>query len=167
MIKRGDKRAQEMSINTVILIVLGLAVLVLLIVGFTIGWDRIVPFIGSNNVDNVIQACNTACLTGSPYNYCFSPRDLNTDDEDYKDVTCYYLAQKMTNFGFDTCQNSAINCGENIEFNESSIGEVVNGEVKNKNNNCEVGKTYFWMNDKILESAKCVASTNGQGDNSE
>ena len=56
--ERGDifsknTKGQEMSVTTIILIVLGLAVLIILIIGFRIGWNKILPFLPTNNVKTV------------------------------------------------------------------------------------------------------------------
>ena len=57
MEKRLNKKGQDLSIGTLILIVLGIVVLVLLILGFTLGWgnlwDRINIFGGGASVGDV------------------------------------------------------------------------------------------------------------------
>ena len=58
-----NKRGQGMSINAVIIIVLGIIVLAVIILGFSLGWDKFVPFLSpSNNVDEVKKNCEFACL---------------------------------------------------------------------------------------------------------
>lgn len=74
-----NKKAQEMSTTTIILIILGVIVLVVLVVGFRVGWDKVLPFLPSNNVQNVVTACGTACATGSQYDYCTASRTLKAD----------------------------------------------------------------------------------------
>jgi len=75
-----DKRGQELSTNAIIMIVLGVIVLVVLILGFTLGWGKIFPFISSNNVDNIKTACNAACATDNMYDFCTLPRILKASD---------------------------------------------------------------------------------------
>lgn len=88
-----NKRAQGLSINAVILILLGLAVLVVLILGFTMGWNKLFPFFGGkNNIDTVVNSCSLACAQNSVYGFCNSPRDFNTDTEKYTGMTCYTLS---------------------------------------------------------------------------
>jgi len=65
-----DKKAQGMSLTTIILIVLGLVVLVFLIYGFSTGWknlwDTVTQYTGGgSNVDAVKSACMLACSTNS------------------------------------------------------------------------------------------------------
>lgn len=87
-----NKRGQGLSTNAIVLIVLGVIVLVVLILGFTIGWNKIFPFISSNNVENVRTGCATACTTGSTYDYCALSREVNDGVRDKFTDTCYNLA---------------------------------------------------------------------------
>lgn len=77
-----SKRGQEMSISTLVLIVLAIIVLVLVVIGFTGGWsnlwDRISNLGGSKeNVQLVVQACGIACSSDSQYDYCSRLREVN------------------------------------------------------------------------------------------
>lgn len=64
------KRGQGLSTSAIVLIILGVVVLVLLIVGFTMGWETLAPWISDNNVDAIATSCQVACSTGSTYDYC-------------------------------------------------------------------------------------------------
>lgn len=75
-------KAQSMGTNTIILLILGLVVLVILIIGFTSGWDKVFPFIGGGNVDKITSACSAACVTGSTYDYCSVQRTLKAKTEE-------------------------------------------------------------------------------------
>ena len=75
-----NKRGQELSTNAIIMIVIGIIVLVVLVLGFTIGWGKLFPFISSNNVENIKTTCNTACATNNVYDYCSLVRTLKADD---------------------------------------------------------------------------------------
>jgi hypothetical protein len=102
------KKAQGLSINAVILIVLGLAVLVVLALGFMLGWNRIIPWLGEkNNVDTIAKSCETACGSENAYNYCSVGRELSDGKVTYKDVTCYTLsiATPFSEYGIDSCSN--------------------------------------------------------------
>ncbi len=76
----NNNRGQELSTSTIILIILGIAVLVILVIGFTIGWQKVVPWLSSNNVDTVVNQCQAACTTSNVYDYCNSQRKLVADD---------------------------------------------------------------------------------------
>ena len=49
------KRGQGLSTSTIVLIILAVAVLVILILGFTIGWSSFLPFLKTNNVNNIVN----------------------------------------------------------------------------------------------------------------
>jgi len=112
----NSKRGQGLSTSTIVLLILGVAVLVLLIVGFTMGWSNMKDrFLGSStNTDIISQACATACSTNAKYDYCSAPREIKfKTDAEYKAinilktqmVNCTYLASKNV---LDNC--SSITC---------------------------------------------------------
>ena len=105
-----NKRGQGLSISTIILIILGLIVLVILVLGFILGWDKIVPWVNSdNNVDTIMQACQTACTTGSKYSYCSMQRELKApglpEGVKSKIETCNFFATDpdYESYGIETC----------------------------------------------------------------
>ena len=105
-----NKKAQGMSITTIILIILGLMVLVVLILGFTMGWANIKEFIApSSNVDKIAQQCSIACSTNQKFAFCSEKRELKSADEKLEDVTCYSLAEKKSVYGIEKCP--VIDCG--------------------------------------------------------
>jgi len=67
-----NKKGQEMSVSTLILIVLGVVILVILVLGFSLGWDTI--FGKLKFVPSDLQALKSACPTYSEQNlvidYC-------------------------------------------------------------------------------------------------
>ena len=67
-----------MTLATIIAIVLGIAVLVFLIFGFSGGWnnlwDRVTQFGGGSNIDTIRQACALACTGQSENTYCNQDR---------------------------------------------------------------------------------------------
>jgi hypothetical protein len=75
-----NKRGQDLSTSTIILIILGIAVLVILVIGFTIGWQKVVPWLSSNNVDTIVNQCQASCTTSDTYGYCTLQRKLISDD---------------------------------------------------------------------------------------
>jgi len=91
-----NKRGQGMSTNTIILLILGIVVLVVLILGFTTGWDKLAPWLSGNNVDTIVTACEAACTMGSQYDFCTFERSLKASDlpGDVKKVenTCEFFA---------------------------------------------------------------------------
>lgn len=80
---RLNKRGQELSIGTLVLIVLGIIVLVLLVLGFSIGWDNLFRKIGifqGNDIASVVTACNVAVSSQSQASYC-EFKKINVDGE--------------------------------------------------------------------------------------
>lgn len=108
--KMINKKAQGLSITTIILIILGVIVLVMLIVGFTMGWGNLKDWIApSNNVQQIVSQCEIACATGGKYDFCFAKRELKSEDEKLEEVSCYTLSKKRSQYGVGDC--SAISCG--------------------------------------------------------
>jgi len=110
-----NQRGQGLSTSAIILIILGVIVLVILALGFILGWDNIAPWIsgGDNNVDVVSQACQLACTTQSEYDFCsrlmkLEATDLpNVDEKTVKSVegTCYFFSTDpgYEKYRIDTC----------------------------------------------------------------
>lgn len=102
----SDVRGQGLSVNAIILIVLGIAVLVVLIMGFTIGWARVLPFVDTNNVQSVANACETACTTDAQYDFCSVKRNVDDGVNEEFPATCEELAGEEyedRNYGIDAC----------------------------------------------------------------
>ena len=101
-----NKRGQGLSVNAIILIVLGVVVLAVLIAGFALGWKNLAPWLGGgNNVDTLVTTCGVACSTNSQFGFCIDKRDLKAGDDSIKDVTCNYLAEKQKKYGVASCGN--------------------------------------------------------------
>jgi hypothetical protein len=106
-----NKRGQGLSTNAIILLVLGVVILAILIAGFAAGWSKIVPWISPpNNVDTIVQACETSCLTSNVYDFCSFQRTLKADDlpdADSKEVenTCQFFStnEEYSKYGVQDC----------------------------------------------------------------
>jgi len=101
-----NRKAQEMSVGTVILLILGIVILVFLILGFSTGWSKMLPWLSSNNVDAIKNACSVACATGSQYDYCSAMRVLKDEDGKYDPATCDAISK-----GQVTLKGQAVNKG--------------------------------------------------------
>ena len=110
------KRGQGLSTNAIVLMVLGVIILIVLIVGFTIGFSKLNPFLGSNNVNTVVTLCSTACSINNVYEFCSLERTLKADDlpsgddgESRKEVigTCNFFADEenseFAKYGIQEC----------------------------------------------------------------
>lgn len=78
-----NKKGQDLSIGTLILIVLGIVVLVLLILGFSLGWsnlwEKINIFGGGSSVGDVATACGLAATQENQYGYCQDFKKIKVD----------------------------------------------------------------------------------------
>ena len=77
-----NQKAQSMSTNTIILLIIGLAVLVVLILGFTSGWKAFSGIINPSNVDSVVEDCSSACGLQQEFSYCSALRTFRINEED-------------------------------------------------------------------------------------
>ena len=88
-----QKRGQELSIGTLVLIVLGIIVLVLLVLGFSMGWENLFSKIGifqGSDLSAMTTACKTAAASQSQASYCeFKSARV---DKEKKEINCEYSA---------------------------------------------------------------------------
>lgn len=148
-----NKRGQGLSINAIILIVLGVLVLIALIIGFAIGWSKIFPWLKpSDNVKDIVDSCSLACSGASKYNYCSEKRELVTEEVTLKNVTCNFLAKEKTSYGISRC--TALSCDNLI----SSAGTKADAESK-LNEPCKSNPTIAGGTAKIVEYLDAVTKT--------
>ncbi len=109
-----NRRGQGLSTNAIILIILGVVVLIVLILGFTMGWKKILPFVSTNNVETIKTSCDIACSTNSAFDYCSVEREVKDGTNDNFEDTCYNLANSegysTRNYGIAVCPS--ITCSE-------------------------------------------------------
>ncbi len=87
-----NKRGQGLSTGAIVLIILGVIVLAILAFGFSLGWNKLMPFLSTNsNVNTVSTQCSTACATGVTYDYCSQQRNVTTNGKTYQG-TCAAFA---------------------------------------------------------------------------
>ena len=96
-----NKRGAEMTIGTIVIIVLAIAVLVFLIFGFTTGWTNLWERIGifgggGENISDIAQACATSCAQNDEYGFNQKVWDVE-DANGYKaKATCDNLEGNVT-----------------------------------------------------------------------
>jgi hypothetical protein len=126
-----NKRGQSLSTSAIILIILGVVILVILILGFSMGWDKIAPWINNqNNVDTITQQCAIACNTGSVYDFCGMERTLKDGDTEIL-ATCYTLSldENLKKYGIETCffdckKSQSLKCSDWKYFKNGNSEEV-------------------------------------------
>jgi len=155
--KREDKRGQGLSTNAIILIILGVVVLVILILGFMMGWGSLKDRLGGgSNVDTIAQACATACSTNSVYDFCNMKRELtNENKETLKDVTCYMLSldDNIKKYGIQKCSSidckSTVKCADWKYVNIKGESQTVIIDTKAQVSEIIVGTDYCSKNPQI------------------
>jgi hypothetical protein len=111
--KRGmNKKGAEMTIGTIIVIILALVVLVVIIYGFMTGWGNLWGKIigiggGKANIDDNVRGCQISCTTSSKTDYCKDRSITFTDNTKPTNSTCEKLALSGQ-YGLDVCP--AIDC---------------------------------------------------------
>ena len=87
----NNKRGQELSVTTIVLIAIGIIVLVLVVLGITIGWENLLKKIGffqGSDLVAMITACKIAAASNDASAYCQiksvkidkTPVDINCKD---------------------------------------------------------------------------------------
>lgn len=145
-----NRRGQGLPTSTIILLILGVAILVILILGFVIGWNKILPWLSASNVDDIKTACDNACLMNSEYNFCLSTRNLKSDTEELKEITCNFLAQKKPIYNIAAC--SSITC-DNVVIVELAAGEQIDSKCTDN-----TGKVIQALSGDTLVSKECTAA---------
>jgi len=105
--KRMDKTGQQMTLGTIIAIVLGVAVLVLLIWGFSSGWNNLWDKVtkyggGKENAGTVAQACALSCSSKNVYGFCNKEITVNYGDGTWEKGSCLDLVQSKK-IGVEAC----------------------------------------------------------------
>ena len=147
-----QRKGQGLSVNAIILIILGLVVLVMLILGFVLGWDRVLPFISKTNVDTLKTACSVACSTSAEFDFCSVKRELKSDTETLNDVTCNYLLKEQPKYGIESC---SISC-DNVVIVETTEEEILSSKCSGNE-----GKTVQTLVGNVLQTFDCPTQATG------
>lgn len=128
-----EKRGQELSIGTLILIVLGIIVLVLLVLGFSMGWDNLFSKVGivqGSDLSAMVSACKVAYSSQSSASYC-EFKEVRFEDGK-KQVNCKYelVADNLANEKMDCpsgitlqyCKKTMPNPAGGMPLSETIVG---------------------------------------------
>ena len=116
---KANKKAQDLSIGTLILIVLGIIVLVLLILGFSYGWSSLWEKInifggGGSSIADVVINCNLAVTSNAVYTYCNDFKKIKINNEvEYVNCEDSRVALGLTNKLEGSCKK--IKLSDNTE----------------------------------------------------
>jgi hypothetical protein len=164
--KMVDKKGQQMTLGTIIAIVLGIAVLVFLIFGFSKGWNNMWDTIseiggGKVNVDDVVRGCSIACSGENTHAYCSQKRTITLENKKTEVGTCKAFENENKAYGI-SC--SSVKCegitqvgidrGEETEEDTTCIkglkGEWSTTEL------CVLPKNTLKASDKTTDNSKPV-----------
>lgn len=110
-----NKKAQEMSTGAIALIILAVIVLVVLVLGFSIGWEKILPFLSKTNTESIQTSCLAACTGQQVANFCSLPKTVKDGVNPKFEATCNSLLKGQMkngttignplNYGIMDCSN--------------------------------------------------------------
>jgi hypothetical protein len=151
-----NERGQELSTSTIILIILGVIILVVLVIGFTIGWNKIIPYVSQSNVNTLSTQCLAACSTNSVYDFCSKTLTLSSGTTTLTNVTCNYLSQpSQSQYGISAC--SSIPCS-NVQFIENTNNQLTTSNFNSQTictNPSYSGKIIQTLISNTLYSVQC------------
>lgn len=130
-----NQRAQNLTLGTILLMLLGVVVVVILIWGFSSGWsnlwDKITGYGGSSNVDTIKNACALACSSSQKYAFCEDVRNVKKGDGSTVKGSCATLSS----VGVASC--SGISCDNNKLPKKCGEGDYTS--LKWTDQGCESG----------------------------
>jgi len=96
-----DKKGQQMTLGTIIVIVLGIVVLVFLIYGFSKGWNNLWSKVtnlggGDVNTNTIKTACALSCSQKDVYGFCEQKRTVMVEDNYKAIATCKQLTKPVS-----------------------------------------------------------------------
>jgi len=140
--KKINKKGAEFSIGMLIALVLGLVILVVVALGFTMGWNNLFSkfkvWSGGSTLTTVGQACQIACTAGDSTAFCKETRDIaqltenqltSTEVTFDKTAGSEKLTIKNNNKEFkvekdgDNWKLKSITCDQLVEAKMISIGD--------------------------------------------
>jgi len=134
MRKLINKRGQELSIGTLVLIVLGIIVLVLLVLGFSIGWDKLFNLIGitsGSDLSAMVTACKVAVASQSQVSYC-EFKKVKLSDGIAKIINCEYseVQNGLGNDKLGECPKSIVDMYADKGAKKGQCSEYTKGNNK-------------------------------------
>lgn len=119
-----NKRGQELSITTIILIIIGIVVLVVIIIGFTQGTDFFfdkLNFLPGQTLESFVQACSIAGQSGLTADYCKSFKKVELNKQKMF-VNCQY--DEVENLIDSDKRLSESKCGTESENAKKQCGDL-------------------------------------------
>jgi len=91
-LRKLNKKGAEMTIGTLVIIVLAVIVLVILVLGFTTGWNNLWDnisnfFSGGGDVKTIVNQCTVAATVSNTFDYCCKAREVKFSEKE-EIITC-------------------------------------------------------------------------------
>jgi len=107
-----DKKAQQLSITTLILIVLGVLILVFIILGISLGFgnlmDKINVFSRTDSLADIVLACRIDAQANDRVSYCQSQRPMKIGDVK-ENIPC--VDKRVQDLLEQAYRERQVNCG--------------------------------------------------------
>ncbi len=120
-----NRRGQGLSVNVIILLILGLVILVVMIWGFMTGWSYFKDIISPTNVDSLVEDCASVCNLNQEYSFCSVERNLRVNEENLEVKTSCAVLSGVFNFAkYKVAKCPSITCDlscEDIVIDEKSV----------------------------------------------
>ncbi len=154
-----NKRGQELSIGTLVLIVLGVIVLVLLVLGFSMGWQNLFSKIGiyqGSDLSSMVAACKVAVASQSTVSYCEFKSVRLSDGK--KEINCEYndvekelgadkLSSRCSTDNY--CTEVEIKDGQVVKKDNKPVRKA-NGMIKGLKSPCPPENNFYPIKDTVL-----------------
>lgn len=137
-----DKKGQDMSISTLILLVLGVVVLIVIVLGFTQGFGFFTDMFGKADIDATViqQKCGSTGVFGGAI--CTDRIEVGSD----KYITCGYAANNLS-IAFDGDEKVKVTC-KDIKANSKTVCGLLKLKAGDKFDGTDVEvngeKCSFW-----------------------
>ncbi len=110
-----NKKALELAINTIVILVLAILLLLFLVLFFTDAGKNFVAKIGIyssySNVDDVVSNCNIQADTNKEYSFCCEKKTVRYYENNEK-VEQKFNCRELVNKNFINNKINNLNCGE-------------------------------------------------------
>src|SRR3989344_48879 len=144
--KRVKKRGQDLSITTLVLIVLGVIVLVVVAIGVTQGFDSVfgwLPGFIPQDLEKTTQACNIYAQQDLTTSYCKEFKEIKTPSKVKTYVNCEFSEiQEQLTKKLNCDSNEALTFCLSLAQDSSFSEKKVNG-TPNSCSNPEDGNQYI------------------------
>lgn len=127
-----NKKGAEMTIGTIVIIVLALIVLVVVALGFTTGWKNLWDKVnifggGGSSLSTVSQACQIACEAGDNTGFCVQVREVKGLSSSQANLLVQVIGAQNVDVNKGTAKG--LNCGDLSKSNIGLITACTNEQI--------------------------------------